>query len=111
MLAASDVALILQAPGTGRFFLPSKLLSVLSLGIPVVCTADTDSELARAVQSGEFGITVPAADAAVLSDVLQTLAEDRGRLTALRQRTDWVQRFSGPTVLAEFELELLRICS
>ncbi|MEO6569820.1 MAG: WcaI family glycosyltransferase, partial [Opitutaceae bacterium] len=55
LLVAADVALITQAAGSGRFFFPSKLLSVLAAGLPVVAVADESSELAAAVREGGFG--------------------------------------------------------
>ena len=58
MLAEADVALVTQAAGTGRFFFPSKLLSVLRAGLPVITSADADSELALAVAEGGFGLNV-----------------------------------------------------
>ncbi len=111
MLAASDVGLILQAPGTGQFFLPSKLLSVLSLRVPVLCTADDDSELARAVREGGFGENLPAGNAEALAHALAELAGDPEKLARLAQQTNWVDRFSGERVLTEFERELVRVAS
>ena len=45
MLRAADVALVTQMPGTGQVCFPSKLLSVLSAGLPVITTADETSDL------------------------------------------------------------------
>ena len=107
MLAASDLALILQAPGTGQFFFPSKLLSVLSVGTPVLSVADGDSELAKAVMEGRFGLNVPPAAPRSLADALSSLSADPARLAAMRQNTSWVQRYSAPRVLGDFEQKLL----
>lgn len=109
MLAASDVSLIVQAPGTGQYFFPSKLLSVLTAGCPVLSVADTESELAQAVADGSFGRNVPPADPEGLARALEELAADVAALEEMRRRTVWVQRFAATRVLGEFEAGLLRL--
>jgi colanic acid biosynthesis glycosyl transferase WcaI len=109
LLAAADVALITQAAGTGQFFFPSKLLSVLAAGLPVVAVADVNSELARAVADGGFGVAVSPGDAAGLAAVLWDLAQSRVRLDAWTGRTGWVRRFSLETVLPQFEAALMGV--
>ena len=109
MLAASDVSLIVQAPGTGQYFFPSKLLSILTAGCPVLSVADADSELAKAVVEGAFGRTVPSADPVALARALAELSGDPADLEQLRARTAWVQRFHPTRVLGEFEERLRRL--
>jgi len=60
MMADADCCAITQMPGTGRLFYPSKLLSALAFGKPVLAIADPDGDLARAVHDGDFGISVSA---------------------------------------------------
>lgn len=109
MLAASDIGLILQAPGSGQYFLPSKLLSVLSMQVPVVSAADDDSELAKAVNDGQFGINVPPGDAPSLAVALEDLADHPQKLQSMANRTDWVKRYSGDAVLGSLENKLLDV--
>lgn len=84
MLAASDICLVTQAPGTGQYFFPSKLLSVLSVGTPVLSVADKDSELARAVEEGQFGVNVEPGDAPALAEMLCYLAENPAPIERIR---------------------------
>jgi colanic acid biosynthesis glycosyl transferase WcaI len=111
MLAAVDVSLISQAPGTGQFFFPSKLLSVLAAGCPVVSVADADSELARAVADGGFGVNCPPADAAALAATLAALAGEPERVQALRAKTRWVERYAAERVLPAFVEQLRAVTS
>lgn len=106
LLLASDVSLILQAPGTGQFFFPSKLLSVLSAGCPVITAADDSSELAKAVAEGGFGLNVAPADPEALAAGILSLASDRVRLKSLREATKWVEKFSADVVLPAYESRL-----
>lgn len=109
MLEACAVSLILQAPGTGQYFFPSKLLSVLAARSPIVSVADADSELAKAVDEGKFGVNIAPAQPQELADVLTTLACDPDQVARLRENTRWVDRFAGPKVLSEFEARLKEI--
>jgi colanic acid biosynthesis glycosyl transferase WcaI len=101
-LSAMDVGLITQAAGTGQYFFPSKLLTLLSAGRPVVTVADETSELAKAVADGGFGLNVLPGRAAELAEALRLLAADRGQLTKMAAETIWVRQFSRERVLAEY---------
>lgn len=109
LLTAADVALITQAAGSGRFFFPSKLLSVLAAGLPVVAVADDDSELAAAVHAGGFGRTVSPGDAPGLAVILQSLSECGAQLEVWAARTNWVRQFSREAILPRFEQMLLAV--
>lgn len=109
MLIDADVGLITQATGTGQYFFPSKLLSLLQAGLPVVTVADGDSELARAVADGGFGVNVAPGRADELAAMLERFAADRDAVRHLANRTHWVHRFSPTVVLPQFVLELERI--
>lgn len=102
MLADADLALVPQLPGTGRVCFPSKLLSVLSAGLPVIAAADEDSDLAEAVQKGGFGVRVAAADAPALAAALRTAAMRPELLRTWREKTRWVERFAPELMLAKF---------
>lgn len=106
MLADASVGLITQASGTGQYFFPSKLLSLLQAGLPVVTVADTDSELARAVADGGFGLNVLPGHAAELASALLQVAGDEALRERLKTRTRWVQRFSPDLVLPQFARQL-----
>lgn len=108
MLAASDLALITQEKGTGQFFFPSKLLTVLGAGLPVLAVADDDSELALAVRQGDCGFLVPPGQPERLAETLRAIAvASPADITALRTRgADFVATFSARFVLPAFETRL-----
>ncbi len=106
MLNDADVGLITQASGTGQYFFPSKLLSLLQAGLPVATVADNESELARAVAEGGFGLNVEPGKADDLVRALLRMAGDAGLRQRLRERTRWVQRFSPKAVLPQFAQQL-----
>lgn len=111
LLREADVSLITQQRGTGQFFFPSKLLSILRHGRPVLAVADDDSELARAVREGRFGVVAPPGDAEALRAAALEMAgadDTRKREWAANGRA-WVARFQRSRVLAEFEARLARV--
>jgi colanic acid biosynthesis glycosyl transferase WcaI len=109
LLAAADVCLITQAVGTGQFFFPSKLLTTLAAGCPVIAVADADSELAHAVAEGGFGVVTPAGDAPALASRLCALAADPAPLLTWAAGTGWVERFAASRVLGAFAAELEKL--
>jgi len=107
MLAASSICLIMQAKGTGRFFLPSKLLTILAAGRPVLAAADDTSELALAVRDGGFGWVVPPEDPGALMRALAELATRPVELVECGRRgRSWVEQFGADRVLSRFEARL-----
>jgi len=103
MLRTTDVAVVAQMPGTGNVCFPSKLLSVLAAGLPVVAVTDRSSGLARAVEEGGFGRVVLPGDSRALAAVL---AEAAGQPALCRQwaaHSTWVRQFSPDLLLPRFE--------
>lgn len=111
MMRAADVALVTQMPGTGQVCFPSKLLSCLAAGLPVITVADASSDLARAVEEGGFGCNVPAEDGAGLAHLLHRAAIEPELLTRWKLGTRWVERFSPEAMLSRFESAVRALAS
>jgi colanic acid biosynthesis glycosyl transferase WcaI len=103
LLVDADVCLITQMAGSGSAFFPSKLLSALAFGKPIVSVADAGSALAVATAEGGFGVNVSPHEAESLAHVLRDLAANPARLhqfsTAGRA---FVSQFEKTTVLRKF---------
>lgn len=108
LLRESDICLITQQRGTGQFFFPSKLLSILQYGRPVLAVADESSELARAVHEGKFGEVVPPGDAPALLAAAERMlaADDTRRAAWAKSGRAWVDQFRRTPVLSAFEQRL-----
>jgi len=113
LLREADVCLITQQRGTGQFFFPSKLLSILQYGRPVLAVADASSELSRAVREGDFGLVVPSGDAKALLAASQTIvkASDDQRAAWAKNGKAWVDQFRRSRVLGAFETRLAAVAS
>ena len=110
LLADVDVCFITQQAGAGNSFFPSKLLGLLAQGKPVIIVADAESELARSVGEGQYGLTLPAGQPAELAHVLDSLASDPQRLAQYSAAgLQYVQQWEKTAVMENFERELTQV--
>jgi colanic acid biosynthesis glycosyl transferase WcaI len=83
MLAATDIALITQQRIVSNIVFPSKTVTLLSAGCPVVASVNSESEVARAVlRSGAGSVVEPENAAALLATILE-LAKSRETLARM----------------------------
>lgn len=107
LLVDADLCFITQQAGAGNSFFPSKLLGLLAAGKPVVTVAAPETELARSLVEGNFGVNVPPGRAQELAELLDSLASDPERLAnygAAGRR--YVERFEKTRVFENFLGEL-----
>ena len=82
LLAAADVCLVTQRRSIADIVFPSKVMTLLAAGRPIVASVNGGSEVARIVTSARGGLVVPPEDPRALSDALAGLRADaRGRAT------------------------------
>ena len=72
--AAANVTLLTVHPVSSDSSFPSKLISYLAAGRPVVCSAPQDSGASRMVREAEAGLVVRPGDAAALAAAILRLA-------------------------------------
>lgn len=112
LLVDANICFITQQVGSGKSFFPSKLLGLLAEGRPVVAVSAPESELAVALEQGNFGVNVPPGRPSELAEVLEALAKAPQRLVdygAAGRR--YVQQFEKGTVMQRFADELKALCS
>ena len=95
-------------PSVYPYLMPSKLLGMVASGRPVIATAESGTELARAVSC--CGIVVRPDDPDALANAILELAADSERRLRLGRnaREFAVTHCEKGAVLAEFERELFR---
>lgn len=80
LLAASDLALLTQRRGVIESVIPSKLITYMAAGLPVVASVHAESEAARLIRSARCGVMVePEAPGALLAAVADLLADPTRR--------------------------------
>lgn len=111
MLFAADACLVTQQRGSGQFFFPSKLLTLLTHGRPVIAVADDSSELAVALREAGAGKIVNPGDADGLTRAVDDLAaaDPSCRTRWAENGRRWVSQFERGKVLSDFERRLVAI--
>lgn len=105
----ADFGFVSLTPGLYRYAYPSKTMTYLEQGCPLIVAVESSSELASAVKERKFGYCVPPGDSAALAEMLSALADNRAASKALREsaRREWESRYS-ETVMLEKWSELCR---
>lgn len=73
----ADLGLVSLTPEMYRYAYPSKTMTYLEQGCPVLVAVESNSELAKDVEKDDYGFTVPVGDSEVLASLLVELADDR----------------------------------
>jgi colanic acid biosynthesis glycosyl transferase WcaI len=105
IFAAADVLLLTQRADVIDSVAPSKLLSYMAAGRPVIAAVHPDSETARLVSSSGCGIVCKPEDFEELVSALRTLRSDDGLRQSMgeRGRKRAADDFSEPRVLKQWQ--------
>jgi colanic acid biosynthesis glycosyl transferase WcaI len=79
VLAATDLALVTQQRAVADIVFPSKVLTLLAAGKPVVASLNASSEVACVVTEAGAGVITAAEDPEALATVVRTLGADADR--------------------------------
>jgi colanic acid biosynthesis glycosyl transferase WcaI len=110
VLASADVSLVILRQGMGYNSLPSKTLSILASGRPMVVSIDPGSDTWNLVERSESGICVPPENPARLAEAIRTLKQNpalrdkmgqNGRRYALRHHSPQSTAASFEEILTE----------
>jgi colanic acid biosynthesis glycosyl transferase WcaI len=108
MLAATDIALITQQQIVSNIVFPSKTVTLLSAGCPVVASVNSGSEVARTVLRSEAGLVVEPENADALLAAINKLASNTEELARMSRRArqfaieTWDERRTLPRMEREF---------
>jgi colanic acid biosynthesis glycosyl transferase WcaI len=85
--------------------IPSKLLTYLAAGRPIVAAAHRNSQAARTIERSGGGLLVPPEDSASLAETILRLREDSGERARLARcgRAFAEEHFAGERILARLE--------
>jgi colanic acid biosynthesis glycosyl transferase WcaI len=83
---SADVLLLTMDPNTINSSVPSKLISYLAAGRPIVCSANPQSTVARIVTDSGSGIVVASRDAHAIAEAILRLSEDRSQRDQMGER-------------------------
>jgi len=109
MLAAADMLVLSQSAAIRDVVAPSKLLTYLASGRPILAAVGASSETARTLAQSGGGVIVEPESPASLAEAILSLCSrpERSRQLGLRGRQFAERHFSSTKVLARLEAELL----
>jgi colanic acid biosynthesis glycosyl transferase WcaI len=112
-IAQATIGLVPQRPDVDEFNLPSKLMNLMSRGIPVLASVNPHSEIARIVRESGAGWVVDAADPEEFPQALRNILADQPELA--RRGTAGLEfarrNFSPDVVASRFEDVLYELTS
>lgn len=112
LLIDSDLCLIPQQAGTGRYFFPSKLLPPLAYARPVLAISDEASELAGLLRESGAGLNLSGATANSIARLLEELADTPERLAQVAKAgVELAHRFDRQSINTAFLARLERLAS
>jgi colanic acid biosynthesis glycosyl transferase WcaI len=108
IMASANLSLVPLRKGIDKGSLPSKLLTVLASGRPVLACVEEDSEMWKLVERGNAGIRVPPEDPEELCKAILALKENEEKCQRLGQNgRDWAEKNHSPRPAAKAMEELL----
>lgn len=107
----ANFGLVSLTPGLYRYAYPSKTMTYLEQGSPLIVVVEESSELASAVRARNFGYCVAPGDSQALATLLLKVADNRADSKALREAAheEWQSRLSESVVLEKWSALLTDI--
>lgn len=86
IIRSADLGIVSLIPEMSRYAFPSKTMTYLEEGCPVMVISEADSDLARVVREDGSGLIVPPGDPEGLSKVIEELAARPQMISEMRSR-------------------------
>jgi colanic acid biosynthesis glycosyl transferase WcaI len=111
LLAAADLCLVTQQRTVADIVFPSKVITLLAAGRPVVASVNAKSEVARVITEAGAGVVVLPEEPEALMDAIVALSQDTPRRHAMgaRGRAYARQQWDRERILPALEARLLVI--
>ncbi len=109
VLSTADAFLLTMAADHATSSVPSKLITYLAMGRPILCSVDSLSPIASQVLEADCGIVVGSGDHLAIADALIQMAEDRESWLhkGLNGRRYFGRHFNMPAAMKRFEDRVL----
>jgi len=111
MYSAADILLLNQKAAVKDAVIPSKLLTYMAAGRPVLAAVSEKSEAARQIQNAQCGVQISAEDPAAMVEAVSQLRQDvlfRRRLGS-NSRAYAIRNFTKQKVLLEYDALFHRV--
>jgi len=111
MLAAVDLALIVQQSSVTDIVFPSKTVTLMSAGRPVAASVSADSEIARVIRQSHGGVVTEPEQVEPMANCIEDLVHASARLAGMgiSARSFASEHWDEERILSSFETHLLRV--
>lgn len=82
----ADAGFVSLVPGIIKYAYPSKTMTYLEQGCPLLVAVEPQSNLAQDVETKGVGLAVPSGDVGVLKDAIIKMAEDKTKLRDMKEK-------------------------
>lgn len=108
-MGKAGVGFVSLVPELYQYAYPSKTITYLEQGCPVLVAVEPESRLARDILDNELGLAVPPEDAEALAAAIRELADNPEQVVAMKRKAEIVgtERFAEEAVLPSWS-KLLR---
>jgi colanic acid biosynthesis glycosyl transferase WcaI len=112
MLAAIDLALIVQHASVSDIVFPSKTVTLLSAARPVGAAVNETSEIASVIRESGGGIVSPSGNVKSLTETIQQFSKDRrkGRAMGESGRRYALRHWNEARIFSNLESHLMSVC-
>lgn len=109
MLAATDIALITQQRVVSDIVFPSKTVTLLAAGCPVIASVNSKSEVAKVILRSGAGVVVEPENAGALSSAILELSKDKEALARMSReaRRFATERWDERRTLPQMEAQII----
>lgn len=103
--SAANVMLLTMSARHAFSSVPSKLITYMAVGRPILCSSDPESQIAKLVTDAAIGLVIPPGDPIALAEALIQMSFDRDGLVEKgnRARLYFESHHDMPTALDRFE--------
>jgi colanic acid biosynthesis glycosyl transferase WcaI len=108
-LKASDICLVTQQKTVSDMVFPSKTVTYLAAGCPVIASVNKNSEVAKVIEESGAGLVVEPEDPHALLATIHALRTADLSLYSRNAQQDAARRWSGERVLGYFEAKLREV--
>ncbi len=110
-ISTADLCLVTLAPDIYRYAFPSKTMTFLARGRPILAVIESSADLTRLVQGENAGIVVESGNAAALAESIRRIVETPEKLVEMQVNAQRVadQQFTAETVLPKWSALLRRV--
>lgn len=111
LIAASDICLVTQQRSVSEVAFPSKIVTYLAAGRPIIASVNPDSEVARVALESGAGRVAAAEDAEAMLAAIQELRKTDLRTLGENGRSYAANRWAPDRVLSQLEASLSTVAA